>query len=68
MKQIKDYKEYVDISTMVTGFNTLGYWNPGVDRTVKRWQYGTFNCPERAYLGKKLVELLPWAESDSNVC
>jgi glutamate-1-semialdehyde 2,1-aminomutase len=61
-----DGKEYIDMSIMGIGTNTLGYGNPEVDeaviRTIKDGNMSTFNCPEEVYLAEKLVELHPWAD------
>jgi len=61
-----DGKEYIDMSIMGIGTNTLGYGHPEVDeaviRTVKDGNMSTFNCPEEIYLAEKLVELHPWAD------
>lgn len=61
-----DGKEYVDMSIMGIGTNTLGYGHPEVDAavraTVDAGNMSTLNCPEEVYLAEKLVELHPWAE------
>jgi glutamate-1-semialdehyde 2,1-aminomutase len=61
-----DGKEYIDMSIMGIGTNTLGYGHPEVDeaviKTVKDGNMSTFNCPEEVYLAEKLVELHPWAD------
>ena len=61
-----DGKEYIDMSIMGIGTNTLGYGHPEVDeaviKTVKDGNMATFNCPEEVYLAEKLVELHPWAD------
>lgn len=61
-----DGKEYVDMSIMGIGTNTLGYGHPEVDAavraTVDAGNMSTFNCAEEVYLAEKLVELHPWAE------
>lgn len=61
-----DGKEYVDMSIMGIGTNTLGYGNDEVDaavtETVKKGNMSTFNCPEEVYLAEKLVEINPWAD------
>ena len=61
-----DSKEYIDMSIMGIGTNTLGYGHPEVDeaviRTVKDGNMSTLNCPEEVYLAEKLVELHPWAD------
>jgi glutamate-1-semialdehyde 2,1-aminomutase len=60
-----DGHEYIDMSIMGIGTNTLGYGHPEVDdavlRTVQAGNMSTFNCPEEVYLAEKLIELHPWA-------
>jgi glutamate-1-semialdehyde 2,1-aminomutase len=61
-----DGNEYIDMSIMGIGTNTLGYGHPDVDqavlRTVQDGNMSTFNCPEEVYLAEKLIELHPWAD------
>lgn len=61
-----DGKEYIDMSIMGIGTNTLGYGHPEVDdavrRTIDAGNMSTLNCPEEVYLAEKLVELHPWAD------
>ncbi len=61
-----DGNEYVDMSIMGIGTNTLGYGQEEVDATVmdvvKTGNMATFNCPEEVYLGEKLIEMHPWAD------
>lgn len=61
-----DGREYIDMSIMGIGTNTLGYGHPEVDdavrRTIDAGNMSTFNCPEEVYLAEKLVELHPWAD------
>lgn len=61
-----DGKEYIDMSIMGIGTNTLGYGHPEVDEAVrqviKKGNMSTLNCPEEVYLAEKLIELHPWAE------
>jgi glutamate-1-semialdehyde 2,1-aminomutase len=61
-----DGREYVDMSLMAIGTNTLGYGDPEVDdavrATVSAGNMSTFNCPEEVYLAERLVELHPWAD------
>ncbi len=61
-----DGNEYIDMSIMGIGTNTLGYGHPEVDeavmRSIKDGNMSTFNCPEEVYLAEKLVELHPWAD------
>ena len=59
-------KEYIDMSIMGIGTNTLGYGNPEVDeavmKTIKDGNMSTLNCPEEVYLSEKLINLHPWAD------
>jgi glutamate-1-semialdehyde 2,1-aminomutase len=61
-----DGKEYIDMSVMGIGTNTLGYGHPEVDEavrmTINAGNMSTFNCPEEVYLAEKLIELHPWAD------
>lgn len=61
-----DGNEYIDMSIMGIGTNTLGYGHPEVDaavhQTVEAGNMSTFNCPEEVYLAEKLIELHPWAD------
>jgi len=61
-----DGHEYIDMSIMGIGTNTLGYGNTEVDAAVKEsvanGNMSTFNCPEEVYLAERLVELHPWAD------
>ncbi|WP_445730718.1 aminotransferase class III-fold pyridoxal phosphate-dependent enzyme [Mariniflexile sp.] len=61
-----DGKEYIDMTIMGIGTNTLGYGNDEVDaavlETVKKGNMSTFSCPEEVYLAEKLIELNPWAD------
>lgn len=61
-----DGNEYIDMSIMGIGTNTLGYGHPEVDEAVRKTidagNMSTFNCPEEVYLAEKLVELHPWAD------
>lgn len=58
--------EYIDMSIMGIGTNTLGYGNETVDEavmeTVHKGNMSTFNCPEEVFLAEKLVELHPWSD------
>src|SRR4029077_13391574 len=49
-----DGNEYIDMSLMGIGTNTLGYGNPEVDgavrATVDAGNMSTLNCPEEVYL------------------
>jgi glutamate-1-semialdehyde 2,1-aminomutase len=61
-----DGNEYVDMSIMGIGTNTLGYGHPEVDAavraTVEAGNMSTLNCPEEVYLAERLIELHPWAQ------
>lgn len=61
-----DGREYVDMSIMGIGTNTLGYGQPDVDGAVRAvidaGNMSTLNCPEEVYLAERLVELHPWAD------
>lgn len=61
-----DGREYIDMSIMGVGTNTLGYSHPEVDdavmKTVRDGNMSTFNCAEEVYLADKLLEIHPWAE------
>jgi len=61
-----DGKEYIDMSIMGIGTNTLGYGHPEVDAAVRgvvdSGNMSTFNAPEEVYLAERLVELHPWAD------
>lgn len=61
-----DGREYIDMSIMGIGTNTLGYGNEEVDdavrRTIDAGNMSSLNCPEEVYLGEKLLELHPWAQ------
>jgi glutamate-1-semialdehyde 2,1-aminomutase len=60
-----DGREYIDMSIMGIGTNTLGYGDPEVDDAVRsvidNGNMSTFNCPEEVYLAERLIELHPWA-------
>ena len=61
-----DGNEYIDMSIMGIGTNTLGYGHPEVDaavmQTVSSGNMSTLSCPEEVYLAEKLVEIHPWAD------
>jgi glutamate-1-semialdehyde 2,1-aminomutase len=60
-----DGNEYVDMSIMGIGTNTLGYSHPQVDAAVRAvvdaGNMSTLNCAEEVYLAERLIELHPWA-------
>ncbi|HEV2515596.1 MAG TPA: aminotransferase class III-fold pyridoxal phosphate-dependent enzyme [Devosia sp.] len=61
-----DGREYIDMSIMGIGCNTLGYGRPEVDDTVKRTvdlgNMATLNAPEEVELAQRLIALHPWAD------
>jgi len=61
-----DGREYIDMSLMGIGTNTLGYGNDEVDdavrATITAGNMSTLNCPEEVYLAERLVVMHPWAE------
>lgn len=61
-----DGREYIDMSIMGIGCNTLGYGRPEVDDAVKRTvdlgNMATLNAPEEVELAQRLIELHPWAD------
>jgi glutamate-1-semialdehyde aminotransferase len=61
-----DGNQYVDMSIMGIGTNTLGYGHEEVDeavmKTVLSGNMSTLNCPEEVYLAEKLIEINPWAD------
>lgn len=61
-----DDNEYIDMSIMGIGTNTLGYSHPEVDeaviKNVRNGNMSTFSCPEEVYLAEKLIEIHPWAD------
>lgn len=61
-----DGNEYIDMSIMGIGTNTLGYGHPEIDEsvieTVRKGNLSTLNCPEEVCLAERLVGLNPWAD------
>lgn len=61
-----DGNEYIDMSIMGIGTNTLGYGHPEVDdavmSTIRSGNMSSLNCPEEVYLAERLIELHPWAD------
>ena len=61
-----DGRQYIDMSLMGIGTNTLGYGHPEVDEAVRKTidagNMSTLNCPEEVYLAERLVELHSWAD------
>jgi glutamate-1-semialdehyde 2,1-aminomutase len=60
-----DDREYVDMSLMGVGTNTLGYGHPAVDDAVRKavsdGNMSTLNCPEEVWLAERLVAMHAWA-------
>ena len=61
-----DGNEFIDMTIMGIGTNTLGYGHDEVDaavmQTVLNGNMSTLNCPEEVYLAEKLIEINPWAD------
>jgi glutamate-1-semialdehyde 2,1-aminomutase len=61
-----DGNEFIDMSIMGIGTNTLGYGHDEVDaavlQTISNGNMSTLNCPEEVYLAEKLIEINPWAD------
>jgi glutamate-1-semialdehyde aminotransferase len=61
-----DGREYIDMSIMGIGCNTLGYGRAEVDDAVKRTvdlgNMATLNAPEEVELAQRLIDLHPWAD------
>lgn len=61
-----DGNEYLDMSIMGIGPNSLGYGHDEVDDAVReviaKGNMSTFNCPEEVWLAERLVELHPWGD------
>jgi len=61
-----DGREFIDMSIMGIGTNTLGYGRPEVDYAVReviaRGNMSTLNAPEEVYLAERMVELHPWSD------
>ena len=61
-----DGREYIDMSIMGIGCNTLGYGDDEVDDAVRRaidlGTMSTLNAPEEVALAQKLIDLHPWAD------
>ena len=61
-----DGNEYIDMSIMGIGTNTLGYGNEKVDKrvmdVVRKGNMSTFSCPEEVALAERLIEINPWAD------
>lgn len=61
-----DGREFIDMSIMGIGTNTLGYGHPEVDAAVRevidKGNMSTLNCAEEVQLAERLIELHPWAD------
>jgi glutamate-1-semialdehyde 2,1-aminomutase len=61
-----DGHEYIDMSLMGVGTNTLGYGHPSVDAAVEKaiadGNMSTLNCPDEVLLAERLVEMHPWSD------
>ena len=61
-----DGRQFIDMSLMGIGTNSLGYGHPEVDAAVNAavaaGNMSTLNCPEEVYLAERLIELHPWAD------
>ncbi|HSJ10186.1 MAG TPA: aminotransferase class III-fold pyridoxal phosphate-dependent enzyme [Longimicrobiales bacterium] len=61
-----DGREFIDMSLMGVGTNTLGYAHAEVDAAVRAavdaGNMSTLNCPEEVMLAERLVEMHPWAD------
>jgi glutamate-1-semialdehyde 2,1-aminomutase len=61
-----DGNEFIDMSIMGIGTNSLGYGQAEVDAAVRKvvemGNMSTLNCPEEVYLAERLVELHNWAD------
>jgi glutamate-1-semialdehyde 2,1-aminomutase len=61
-----DGNEFIDMSIMGIGTNSLGYGHSEVDAAVRKvvemGNMSTLNCPEEVYLAERLIELHDWAE------
>ena len=58
-----DGNNYIDMSIMGIGTNSLGYGNDFIDNSIKNviktGNMCTFNCPEEVYLAEKLIQMNP---------
>ena len=61
-----DGTQYLDMSIMGIGTNSLGYANDLIDgaviEAIHNSNMSTFNAPEQVYLAEKLIEIHPWFE------
>jgi glutamate-1-semialdehyde 2,1-aminomutase len=59
-------REFIDMTIMGIGTNSLGYGHPEVDeavhKAVENGNMSTLNCPEEVYLAERMIELHPWAD------
>ena len=61
-----DGREYIDMSLMGIGTNTLGYSHPEIDnaviKAIKDGNMSTLNCPEEVLMAEKLLSVHPWSK------
>lgn len=61
-----DGNQFIDMSIMGIGTNTLGYGHKEIDKavmdTISKGNMSTLNCPEEVLLAEKLIEINPWAD------
>lgn len=61
-----DGREYIDMSLMGIGTNTLGYGHPEVDEavmeTIRNGNMSTLNCPEEVELAERLIAMHDFAD------
>ena len=61
-----DGQNYIDMSIMGIGTNTLGYGNDEVNdavrKTIEKGNMSTLNCPEEVLLAERLISINPWAD------
>ena len=61
-----DGNEFIDMSIMGIGTNSLGYGHAEVDeavmKTIQDGTMSTLNCPEEVYLAERLIDMHPWAD------
>ncbi|RYE10706.1 MAG: aminotransferase class III-fold pyridoxal phosphate-dependent enzyme [Hyphomicrobiales bacterium] len=61
-----DGREYIDMSIMGIGCNTLGYGNDEIDDAVRgavsNGVMSSLNAPEEVELAERLIALHPWAD------
>ena len=61
-----DGNQFIVMSIMGIGTNTLGYGHKEIDKavmdTISKGNMSTLNCPEEVLLAEKLIEINPWAD------